>query len=110
MEHQDAIRRYYACYREENKEGLRDLLTPDFRHVSSFAEYDDRDAMLEEIWDEVGESWAREIEIYGDGPEYMVRYEIESESMPAMAMAEYVRFEGDRIAEIEVYVGRELDA
>jgi hypothetical protein len=25
-------------------------------------------------------------------------------------MAEYVRFEGDRIAEIEVYVGREVAA
>ena len=39
----------------------------------------------------------------------MVRYEVTGEGRPATAMAEYIRFEGDKIAEIEVYTGRELD-
>jgi hypothetical protein len=28
---------------------------------------------------------------------------------PSTSMAEFVRFDGERIAEIEVYVGRELE-
>ncbi len=50
MKPREAINRYYACFRELDKEGLRALLTPDFRHVSTFGEHSDRDEMLEAIW------------------------------------------------------------
>ncbi len=100
----DTIREYYRCFRERDLETLRGLLTPDFRHVSPFGSYGHRDRMLEEIWPHVGKTWAVDIEIFGDGPEYMVRYRLEGES--AARLAEYIRLEGDRIAEIEVYPGR----
>jgi hypothetical protein len=107
MDRRQAIERYYQCYRDRDREGLRSLLAPDMRHVSSFAEYRNRDEMLTDIWPMVGESWATQLEIFGDGSEFMVRYQVQSRERPPTNMAEYVRFDGDRIAEIEVYMGRD---
>lgn len=100
----DLIREYYRCFKDRDRERLRELLAPDFRHISPFGTFDDRDRMLEEIWPHVGKTWATDIEVYGEGPEYLVRYRHEGESQARMA--EYVRFDGDKIAEIEVYLGR----
>lgn len=109
MDHRSAIERYYRAYRERDLETLRALLTADFRLTGPFGEFRGRDAMLEQIWPEVGKAWAARLEIFGDGPAYMVRYEHETvvgAARPAMRMAEHLRFEGDRIAEIEVFIGR----
>lgn len=111
MDYHRTIELYYRAFRERDREGLRAILTPGFRHVSSFGEWNDRDAMIEAIWPAVGQSWAANLRIFGDGPEFVVRYEHETAPgapRPPMSMAEYIRFEGDRIAEIEVYAGREL--
>jgi ketosteroid isomerase-like protein len=109
MEYEAAIRRYYDAFRTRDLERLRALLTPDFHFVSSFGEYHERDGMLAEIWPSVGQTWARDLRIFGVGPEFVVLYEHENAAgveRPPMRMAEYIRFEGDRIAEIEVYAGR----
>jgi hypothetical protein len=108
MDKRHAIHEYYRCFRDRDLEGLRALLAPDLLHVSSFGLHTDRDWMLEEIWPSVGQSWARNVAVFGDGDEYMVRYEVEARDRPSSSMAEYVRFVGDRIAEIEVFVGRTL--
>lgn len=108
MNRRNVIERYYQCYRERDRETLRELLAPDLHHVSSFAEYHDRDEMLEAIWPSVGRSWAVNLEIFGKDSEFMVRYQVAAEERRSMEMAEYIRFDGDRISEIEVYVGREL--
>lgn len=110
MDKREIIERYYQCFREQDQDGLRSILTTHFHHVSSFAEYIDRDKMLEAIWPMVGQSWATNLQIFGEGSEFMVRYQIESRVRSPMSMAEYVRFEGNLITEIEVYVGRQLDA
>ena len=110
MRHHEVIERYYRCFRERDRAGLREILVPDFHHVSSFGEHSDRDQMLDAIWPAVGHSWARNLHIFGQASEFVVRYEVESPGRPATRMAEYVRFEGDRIAEVEVYIGRELPA
>jgi hypothetical protein len=111
MNHRQIIEAYYRAFRERDREGLRSILAPDFHHVSSFGEWRDRDAMLEPIWPGVGQSWAAKLQIFGAAPEFMVRYQHEappSAPRPSMSMAEFIRFEGDQIAEIEVYIGREL--
>ena len=107
MDHREVIERYYRCFRERDLEGLRAILTPDFHHVSSFGEHFDRDEMLAAIWPAVGQSWARDLSIFGEDHEYMVRYTVESSHRAPTAMAEYIRFAGDEISEIEVYIGRE---
>jgi hypothetical protein len=109
MDYHNAIERYYRAYRDRDRESLRSLLTSDFHFVSSFGEYRDRDAMLDEIWPAVGQTWATNLRIFGDGPEFVVLYKHENTpglKQPPMFMAEHVRFEGDKIAAIEVFVGR----
>jgi hypothetical protein len=111
MDYHKTIELYYSAFRDRDREGLRAILTPGFRHVSSFGEWSDGDAMIGAIWPAVGQSWATNLRIFGEGPECMVRYDLETAPgapRPPMSMAEYIRFEGDRLAEIEVYVGREL--
>lgn len=104
MDHEAAIRSYFRCFQDRDREGLERLLLPNFRHVSPFAIYADRDTMLDEIWPMVGRNWATQIQIFGNAPEYMVRYRHAGEA--SGTMAEYFRFERGRIAEIEVFVGR----
>lgn len=110
MDHRSAIETYYRCYRERDRKTLRGLLAPGLHHVSSFAEYHDRDEMLDAIWPTVGRSRAVNLEIFGRDSEFMVRYHVEAEERSPTKMAEYIRFDGDRISEVEVYVGRELGA
>ena len=104
MDHRSAIQAYYDAYRTRDRALLEKLLVPKMHHRSPFGEYHDRDQMLDEIWPAVGAVWAVHIEIYGDGPAYMVRYRHNVDA--SGTMAEYIRFEGDRIAEIETYVSR----
>jgi hypothetical protein len=109
MDYTAAIERYYRAYRERDRQALQALLTPRFHFVSAFGEYEDRDAMLDEIWPGVGQAWAANLRIFGQGPEFVVLYQHETApgvERPSMCMAEYVRFEGERIAEIEVFTGR----
>ena len=111
MDYRGAIERYYRAFRERDLESLRALLTPDFHFVSGYSEYRERDSMLEEIWPSVGHSWATNLRVFGDGPEFVVLYEHQIEAgvdRAPMSMAEYLRFEGDRIAALEVFVGRPL--
>lgn len=105
MTREEAIRDYYRCFAERDRAGLEARLRPDFRHVSLSGIHDDRDRMLDAIWPEVGRSWAVGIRIFGSGQEFMVRYRLAGERDGLMA--EYIRFEGDRIAEIEVFAGCE---
>jgi hypothetical protein len=109
-DHRRIIESYYRAFRERDRDGLRAILEPDFHHVSAFGEWTDRDAMLDAIWPEVGQSWAVDLQIFGEAPEFMVRYALEclpGSWRPLMNMSEYVQFQGDKIAMIEVYMGRE---
>lgn len=101
MDRRESAQAYFAAFRERDRPALERLLTPGFVHRSPFGYWDDRDRMLDAIWPSVGEHWAEDVEIYGDGPQLMVRYRHSTGSL----MAEHFRFEGDRIAEVEVYVG-----
>jgi ketosteroid isomerase-like protein len=110
-DHRQIIERYFNSFRERDREALRAVLTADFHHISSFGEWRDRDAMIEAIWPGVGSCWATDLEIFGEVPCFMVRYQHESlpdVSQPRRRIAEFIRFDGERIAEIEVYLGREV--
>jgi len=109
MNARETIKQYYNAFKEADKEALRETLTEDFKHISSYAVYENRDKMIQDIWPAVGKTWAVNLEIFGTHPEFMVRYNIEGADQPSQNMAEYIRFEDDKIAEIEVFMGRELD-
>lgn len=109
MEYRETIKTYFRSYKEADRETLRSLLTDDFHHISAFSEFNDPDEMLDTIWAEVGKSWAEELEIFGEHPEYMVRYKVVGGDQPARYMSGYIQFKDDKIAEIESYTGRELE-
>jgi hypothetical protein len=102
MSHEDAIRDYFRAFRDADRAALERLLLPDFRHISPWGVYEERDPMLDEIWPSVGQHWAEDITIYGGGPDYLVRYRHST----GMNFVEHLRFEGDRIAQVEVFAGR----
>lgn len=68
--------------------------------------------MLDEIWPAVGRTWATRLRIFGQAPEFVVRYEHEHTvaAGAGLSMAEYIRFEGEQIVEIEVFQGRSLSS
>ena len=103
MKHHQLIREYYECFRRRDRSRLVELLQSDLDYKSPFGNWNDRDTMLDAIWSHVGSVWAVEIEIFGTGPAYMVRYCHSTDSAPRLA--EYFYFEEDRIAKIEVYLG-----
>lgn len=110
MNHRASIERYYEAYRTRDREALEALLSDDFRFRSPFGSFDGRDAMLDVIWPHVGRSWATNLRIYGEPPEFVVLYENDADpgvDHPRAHMAERIRFEGDRITEIEVFIGPE---
>lgn len=112
MDYLGAIQSYYRAFRDKDLAVLQSLLASDFHFVSSFGEYRERDAMLEEIWPSVGQAWATNLRIFGDGPEFVVVYEHENApgvQRPPMRMAECIRFRGEQIARVEVFVGRSLE-
>jgi hypothetical protein len=112
LDYHAAIERYYRAYRDRDRGILESLLTPDFHFVSSFGEYRDRDTMLDEIWPGVGQAWATGLTVFGEGPEFVVVYDHETApwvERPRMRMAEFVKFRGERIEEIEVFLGRPID-
>ena len=111
MADRDVIERYYRGFRDRDVEAVRATLTAEFHFTSPFGEFRGRDMMLDSIWPSVGQSWATNLSIFGEGPEYVVIYEHETApgaQRPPMRMAEYLRFDGDLIASIEVFVGRTL--
>ena len=113
MTYRNMIEQYYKGYKDRDREMIRAVLADDFRFVSSFGEFRGRDAMLEAIWPSVGQAWATNLRIFGDGPEFVVLYEHENvpgAERPPMTMAEYIRFDGDEIARIEVFVGRPVES
>ena len=108
-----AIYRYYRAFRDRDRDALRGALTPNFHFVSAFSEFRERDVMLEAIWPAVRQAWATNLRIFGEGPEFVVLYEHETApdaERPPMAMAEHLRFEGDQLARVEVFVGRPLSS
>jgi hypothetical protein len=108
MSHRATIEAYYRAFRDRDQHVLRSILTEDFLHVSSFGVWRDRDAMIEAIWPAIGGCWAGQLEIFGTHPRYMVRYQHECLSTlhhRNTRVAEFIRFYGSRIAEIEVYIG-----
>jgi hypothetical protein len=111
MSHRQIIESYFSAFRERDRERLRAVLMPDVHHAGSFGEWRDRDAMIDAIWPGVGQVWASNLRIFGESPEFFVRYQHEALAgvrPRQVSMAEYVRFEADRIAEVEVYIGREV--
>lgn len=104
MDQRDLIRDYFRCFADNDRARLEELLMPGFVHTSPHGVFGDRDSMLDAIWPSVETNARRavDIEVFGDGPEYAVRYHHEGNPTRTVEM---FRFHGDRIAAVDVYLG-----
>ena len=100
----ETILDYYRCFKDRDRDRLVEILVENFKHVSPYGRYEERDSMLDAIWPHVGKTRGSEFQVFGTGPEYMVRYRHEGKT--SALLSEWIRFEGERIAQIEVYLGR----
>lgn len=57
----------------------------------------DRDEMIKNVWPNVGQTWAENLQIFGSHPEFRVRYKVVGGERPTLKMAEYILFDGNRI-------------
>lgn len=100
------IRDYYRSLQHRDRERLNEILASNLTFSTPFGHDDDRDEWLDEIWPDVGERYAVNLEVFGGPTEFMVRYQHAPGGEQAPHLAEFVRLEGGRIVEIEVYFGR----
>ncbi|MEO0650631.1 MAG: hypothetical protein AAFZ65_08135 [Planctomycetota bacterium] len=99
----ETIEAYFRAFRERDRATLERILVPDLRHVSPFGTQTARDTMLDTVWPQLGPIWVLELAIYGRHPEFLAHYRHGGAS--DAHLAERFRFNGDRIVEVEVYLG-----
>ena len=102
----ERVKQYYDCYARGDRETLTTLLVKPLSFTSSYAEYDDRDSMLDAIWPHVAQNTntTANLEIFGMGDRLMVKYDLVGSGVASMC--EFIRFSGQKIAAIEVFVGK----
>jgi ketosteroid isomerase-like protein len=101
------VRALYAAYVDGRKDIVGAMLTVDFTFSSPQDDRIDRDTYFQRCWPEPPPFTAMEIEYLGlSGDEAVVRYRAVKRDGGAFRNIETLRFEGDKLASVEVYFGR----
>jgi ketosteroid isomerase-like protein len=103
----ELIRASYDAFNARDRATMERLLADDFTFSAPPDPHLDRAGYFERCWPFAGEPRDFfEIErIFVQGEEAFVRYAMRRPSGERFRNTEYFRFEGDRIAEIQVYFG-----
>jgi ketosteroid isomerase-like protein len=100
------VRRIYAAYESKDRQVVEDLVGEDFTFTSPYDDHIDRAAYFERCWPYSAQIRAMHIEkLFVEGNEAFVRYRIQPQSGAPFRNTEYLRFEGGKLAEVEVYFG-----
>ena len=99
----ETVRAYFRAFRDRDRVTLERILAPKLIHRSPFGEHRDRDRMLDQVWPHPGPIWAEEVTVYGRAPEFLAHYRHGGASRGHLV--ERFVFDGERIVEIEVYLG-----
>lgn len=105
----DTVRRLFAAYVAQRPELVDPMLALDFTFSSPRDDHIDRKRYFEHCWPK--EKVFREIHIehlVADGDEVIVSYRAEKMDGGSFRNVELIRFAGDRIAEVNVYFGRNI--
>jgi ketosteroid isomerase-like protein len=103
----ELIRASYDAFNNADRETMERLLAEDLSFSAPPDPHLDRAGYFERCWPHAGEPREHfEIErIFVQGDEAFVRYAMRRPGGETFRNTEYFRFEGDRIAEIQVYFG-----
>ncbi len=101
------VRNLYTAYLDRRKDIVGAMLTEDFTFSSPQDDHIDRATYFERCWPNEPELNAFDIEfLVVRGDEAVVRYRAEMTDGKAFRNIESFRFDGDRIAAVDVYFGR----
>jgi ketosteroid isomerase-like protein len=101
------VRALYAAYVDGRKDIVGAMLTADFTFSSPRDDHIDRETYFSRCWPQPPPFTAMEIEYLGfTSDEVVVRYRAVKRDGGAFRNMEALRFEGDRLASVEVYFGR----
>lgn len=105
----DIVRRLFAAYVAQQPDVVDPMLTRNFTFSSPRDDHIDRKRYFEHCWPK--EKIFRDIHIehlVADGDDVIVSYRAEKMDGGSFRNVEMIHFAGDRIAEIDVYFGRNL--
>ena len=105
----DTVKRLFAAYVAQHPDSVGPMLTRDFTFSSPRDDHIDREQYFEQCWPK--EKAFRDIHIehlVADGDDVIVGYRAEKMDGASFRNVELIRFAGDRIAEVNVYFGRNL--
>jgi ketosteroid isomerase-like protein len=104
------LRDLYAAYIDRRKDLVGAMLSDDFTFSSPQDDHIDRATYFERCWPNEPALNAFDIEFLAvEGDEAVVRYRAEMTDGKAFRNMESFRFDGDRIASVDVYFGRNTD-
>lgn len=103
MSKKEIIKTYYNCFEKKDRATLEKILKADFKFTSSYANYMNRDEMLNDIWPQIVINTDKiiDLEIFENGNQFMVKY-----SNSKASVSEFLRLDNNKIAEAEVFIGK----
>jgi hypothetical protein len=102
-------RRYFHAFVARERQFYEDTLAEDFTFSSPLDDHIDRAAYFERCWPNGDRMKSIEVEkTFENGAEVCVRYKAELTNGKVIRNTEILRFEGARLAEVDVYFGRTL--
>jgi ketosteroid isomerase-like protein len=105
----DLARRYFAAYETKDRAVLDGLLSDDFTFTSPRDDHIGRAAYFERCWPNSANVRTIAIEkLCEHGPDVFIRYRQELLTGAEFRNMELLRFEGGKLAEVDVYFGRTI--
>ena len=102
------VRRYFSAYESKDRQALEDLLDERFTFSSPLDDRIGRAAYFARCWPNSRTLRRFTVEkIFAQGDEAFIRYEAESATGRKFRNTEWLRFEGGKLVELQVYFGRD---
>ena len=102
----DIVRGYYAAYEAKDRAAIEALVDDEFSFTSPLDDRIDRARYFEKCWPNSEQHRKFDVEkLFESGDEAFVRYKLTLNSGVWFRNTEFLRLEGGRIREVEVYFG-----
>ncbi|CAN7362809.1 nuclear transport factor 2 family protein [Polaromonas sp. LjRoot131] len=102
------VRRYFSAYETQDRTVLEDLLDERFTFSSPLDDRINRAAYFARCWPNSRTLRRFTVEkIFDQGDEAFIRYEAESSTGKKFCNTEWLRFQGGKLIEVQVYFGRD---
>lgn len=105
----DLVRRSFSAFLSKDRKTLEEILSDDFTFTSPRDDHISKTAFFERCFPGSDQFQAHQIEqLFVQGNEAFVRYLAELKDGTRFRNTEYIRIEGNKIKEEEVYFGRNI--